>query len=54
MPICPHDHVIKHLNLEKLPGADKVTRHLDVCLAGRAFAAGVIVRDNKQVLTLPQ
>ena len=42
------DDVVKHLDFQKLAGADQIARHLDVRLARRRVAAGMIVNEDNR------
>jgi len=43
-----HDDMVKHLDLEQLPGPNQIAGHSNVCLAGRWIAAGMIVKKNER------
>jgi len=42
----PHHEMIEHLDLDELPRPNQIPRHLNVSLAGRWIAAGVVVDQN--------
>src|ERR1051325_8632205 len=39
--------VIEHLDLEQLPGADQISRNLDVRFGGRRITAGMVMHQNE-------
>ena len=45
--VRPNDDVIQDFNVEQLPGPDQVPGDFDVRIAGRSFAARVVVHNDE-------